>query len=199
MPEDWTALYAAGETPWEKGEPSPGLVEWLERNSISGETLIPGCGYGHDVRAVASRGAIATGLDIADNALEKAREFPAKGLARYENGDFLQLASEHRDRYDWVIEHTLFCAIDPKDRDRYVESVYQALKPTGKFLAVFFMNPDLDPGESGPPFGSDLTELDQRFNPYFDLIEDWIPSANYNSRIDRERMRIYSKKPNATI
>ena len=29
MPTDWEAQYQKGETPWEKGAPSPGLVDFL--------------------------------------------------------------------------------------------------------------------------------------------------------------------------
>ena len=111
MPQDWSHLYDTGETPWEKGEASPGLVEWLEAHSISGDALIPGCGYGHDARAVAKHGARALGLDLAENAINKARSFPTEGDVSFEIGDFLNLPSEFHGRYDWVIEHTLFCAI----------------------------------------------------------------------------------------
>jgi hypothetical protein len=52
---DWEQRYETGDTPWEKGAPAPPLLEWLEsRGSIRGDILVPGCGSGHDVRAIAA-------------------------------------------------------------------------------------------------------------------------------------------------
>ena len=49
----WQEKYEQGETPWDKGEPSPGLVDFLADHNLNGRILVPGCGSGHDVRAIA--------------------------------------------------------------------------------------------------------------------------------------------------
>ena len=190
----WTRCYESGETPWDKGEGAPGLVAWLDSNAIDGDVLVPGCGLGHDVRAIAAKGANPLGMDLAPLAIERAQSSPKVGTERFRIGDFLNLSDDLVGAFDWVVEHTLFCAINPKDRDPYVEAAHRALKPGGHFLAVFFINPDLDPGESGPPFGCEPSELDRRFDPYFELLEDWVPEANFPSRVGRERMRRYRRK-----
>jgi cyclopropane fatty-acyl-phospholipid synthase-like methyltransferase len=82
-----------------------------------------------------------------------------------------------------LFEHTLFCAIDPSDRDAYVRALLRWLKPGGFFLAVHYMIPDKD----GPPFGTDRDEILTRFSPHFELIEEWIPRS-YPNRIGLERM-----------
>ena len=52
---DWEERYESGDTPWEKGAPAPPLLEWLDsRGSIRGDVLVPGCGSGYDVRAIAA-------------------------------------------------------------------------------------------------------------------------------------------------
>ena len=56
--------------------------------------------------------------------------------------------------FDWVFEHTLFCAIDPAERDEYVRAVLRWLKPNGQYLAVNYLIPD----EAGPPFGTTREE-----------------------------------------
>ena len=58
MSTDWEAHYQANDTPWDKGEPSPGLVDWLAAHPAvpRGTVLVPGCGMGHDVRAWAAAG-----------------------------------------------------------------------------------------------------------------------------------------------
>ena len=71
---DWDALYRKGETGWDKGEASPVLIQWLAKNRPTGRWLVPGCGRGHDARALAESGAgEVVGLDLAPTAVEDAR------------------------------------------------------------------------------------------------------------------------------
>ena len=69
----WEDRYQDGETHWDKGEATPCLLQWLESETASGLTrgrvLVPGCGFGHDVRAWAEAGFEAHGLDIAPSAV----------------------------------------------------------------------------------------------------------------------------------
>src|SRR6267143_687061 len=62
---DWEARYESGDMPWEKGEPSPGLVDFLAAHPAlpRGSVAVPGCGSGHDVRAWAKAGFSACGFD----------------------------------------------------------------------------------------------------------------------------------------
>src|SRR5258708_19964101 len=64
---DWENRYQTGDMPWEKGAPSPGLVDFLSAhpNLPKGMVCVPGCGTGHDVRAWARAGFDTTGYDIA--------------------------------------------------------------------------------------------------------------------------------------
>ena len=77
---DWESRYQTKDMPWEKGEPSPGLVDFLAAHSKlkRGKILVPGCGTGHDVRAWAKAGFEVTGYDLAPSAIklceEKTRE-----------------------------------------------------------------------------------------------------------------------------
>jgi len=86
-------------------------------------------------------------------------------------------------RFDWLFEHTLFCAIQREERDNYARAVARWLKPQGQFLAVHYLIPDLD----GPPFGTTREEIVQRFSPDFELISDWVPRS-YPNRTGLERM-----------
>src|SRR5690242_3179241 len=54
----WEARYQSKDMPWEKGEASPGLVDFLEAHPglPRGKVCVPGCGTGHDVRAWANAG-----------------------------------------------------------------------------------------------------------------------------------------------
>ena len=187
----WEGRYQAKDTPWDKGEASPGLVDFLAAHPElkRGTVCVPGCGMGHDARAWARDGFDAVGYDIAPSAIQLAKECTAAaGLkARFALDDFLK--DEPPFLFDWVFEHTLFCAIDPLDRDNYVKAVLRWLRPDGNYLAVNYLIPD----EDGPPFGTTRGELLKRFSPYFDLLSEWVPRS-YPNRTGLELMLWWRRK-----
>jgi SAM-dependent methyltransferase len=188
---DWETRYRSGDMPWEKGEASPGLVDFLAGHPelARGKVCVPGCGTGHDAREWAKAGFAVTGYDIAPSAVALSRQrTAAAGLtARFEVGNFLK--DESPERFDWVFEHTLFCAIDPGDREDYVRAVMRWLKPGGDYLAVNYLIPDTD----GPPFGTTRDELVKRFSAHFDLMEEWVPRS-YPNRTGLELMLWWKKR-----
>jgi len=188
---EWETRYLAKDTPWEKGEASPGLIDFLATHAElpRGTVAVPGCGMGHDVRAWAKAGFSASGFDLAPTAVRLGREkTEAAGLnAVFEQRDFL--AEDPAAPFDWLFEHTLFCAIDPKRRDDYVQAAIRWLKPAGQFLAVFYMIPDTD----GPPFGTNRDEIMSRFSPHFELLESWVPRS-YPNRTGLEWMTWWRRR-----
>jgi SAM-dependent methyltransferase len=195
MPTDWEAQYQKGETPWDKGAPSPGLIDFLAANSLPGRVLVPGCGAGHDVRAIASRGSEVVGIDIAPSAITAAEAFPKVAGERYELANLFDLPASLRGSFDWVWEHTCFCAIDPAMRQAYVEAVAGALRPGGNLLAIFYLDPGNDNLDEGPPFEVSVAELDRLFQPHFSLAREWLPQRAYEGREGREWMRLLSVRP----
>jgi hypothetical protein len=174
---DWEGRYQAGETSWDKGAASPGLVDFLETHPElpRGSVLVPGCGMGHDVRAWAAAGFQATGLDVAPSAIRQAQERTApSSTAGFMAGNFLE---QPPSGFDWVFEHTLFCAINPARRDAYVHAVIHSLKPGGQFLAVHYM---LRENSNEPPFGCTQEELMDRFQTHFELLRGWVPRSHPN-------------------
>ena len=189
-PTDWEDRYRTGDMPWEKGAPHPALIDFLKSNPVHGRVLVPGCGTGHDVRALAATADEVVGLDIAPSAIARAKTQPAVGGERYQLGDFFALPPKMRGAFDVVFEHTCFCAIDPLLREKYAVAVASALKPGGHLLAIFYLDPGLDPGESGPPHGVTREELDDFFSPRFSLLREWKPAATYPGREGRETCRL---------
>src|SRR6266567_3213588 len=89
----WENRYQTGDMPWEKGEPSPGLVDFLAAHPglRRGSVAVPGCGSGHDVRAWARAGFEAFGYDLAPSAVRLGRD-KTKGTglsAQFQLADFL--------------------------------------------------------------------------------------------------------------
>lgn len=201
---DWEACYRSGETPWDKGCAAPPLQEVIERHGPAlwgnGPVLVPGCGLGHDVRALASLGIPVLGLDIAETAVEKAREFPSVGAETYEAGNFLDPAWGDGRHFSAIWEHTCFCAIDPGQRVRYAASTAGVLSPGEVFVGVFYLTPN-DPDEvvTGPPFNVSIAELDEVFSPWFERIDGWVPQRVYPSREGREWVGIFRKLPQPRV
>lgn len=183
---DWESRYASGETPWEKGAGSPGLDDFLHQHPQlpRGRVLVPGCGTGHDARLWARHGFEVTGLDLAPSAVRLAelRTREAGLTASFQTSDFLHDPAGMP--VDWIFEHTLFCAIQPADRDLYVPALLRWLAPGGQFLAVHYM---LREGATSPPFGCSQEELWERFSPAFELVRGWIPRS-YPNRAGLELM-----------
>ena len=192
-PVDWDARYIAGDTPWDKRSAAPPLLEFLAHHPITGRVLVPGCGSGHDARAIAGQeggGAEVTGLDLSETALRFARGFPAAGSEIYEQGDLFALPKEWDRRFDWVFEHTCFCAIPPVRRTDYVAAISRVLKRGGHYLAIFFLDPGVD---DGPPHGTTREEIADLFDPDFELLEEWIPEKTFMGREGQELCQLRRK------
>lgn len=189
---DWEDLYQRGETGWDKGAPAPGLLAFLETHPLTGRVLVPGCGRGHDVYALAEAGAReVVGLDLAPSAVAQARQHPK---ACYVVGDLFALPESLQGVFDAVFEHTCFCAIPRVRRDDYARSVAQALTPGGLLLALFYLNPrDNSDPTLGPPFGVTVVELEAHFTPHFTIVRAEPPAATYPGREGREVLWLLQK------
>lgn len=188
---DWEARWQTGDTPWDHGEPSPPLVDWLSRNAIAGRVLVPGCGRGHDVRALAAAGATPIGIDLSPTAIDRASFLPRAGSEHYRVENLFQLPPELVGAFDWVFEHTCFCAIGLERRGDYAAAVVAALRPGGRLLAVFYLDPGRD---EGPPFGVTKGELDALFGPNFETVYEYIPAVSYPGREGRELVRLMRRR-----
>ena len=86
-----------------------------------------------------------------------------------------------------------FAVFDPP-RPEAQEAVAALLKPGGMLVGVWYINPDMDPGETGPPFGIELEALADLFRPHFETVEDYVPAVSYPGREGRERLRVLRRR-----
>jgi len=186
---NWERRWSTGTATWDHGEPSPPLAAYLQNHAMEGSVIVPGCGSGHDARLLAVHGLSVLAVDISATAIETARRYPAAGELKFLEADWLRLPVGLGGQFDWVVEHTCFCALDPSRRADYVDAVDFALRRGGRLLAVFYLDPA---APEGPPFGVAPGELTELFNR-FQLIARWRPTEGFESRLGREEMRLYKK------
>ena len=158
--DDWQGRYDAGQTGWDRGTASPALFRWLERDLIPpASVLVPGCGRGHEVLELASRGFDVTAVDIARTPVRELsnRLNSSRLVAEVLREDVLRLTADKP--FDVVYEQTFLCALDPHRWRDYERLLASCLKAEGKLLALFMQT---DRPE-GPPFHCDLAEMRQLF------------------------------------
>jgi len=193
---EWQRRYEQNDTPWDKGTAAPPLIRFLQGDVITGRVLVPGCGRGHEVRALAlQRDCSAVGLDLSSTAIAEATRLATEAgideTASFITGDFFQLPAQMIGSFDWLVEHTCFCAIEPRQRPEYVCAAFAALRTGGKIFGIFYLNPDT---ESGPPFAVSTEELMSLFEPHFTVLEQWVPEVSFPGRENRELALILQKR-----
>lgn len=186
---DWNARYENEDTPWDKGAPAPILKSLLSDGVFptNAEVLVPGCGYGHDAREIAAAGYSATGMDISELALDKARAMTdvdsITGEVSWELEDIFSAELPQKKRYDVIWEHTCYCAIPPEMRESFINAAYDLLKEEGLFIGVFFTAPQTKPG---PPHMTGREDLLEMLSQKFTLIWEREPKSYYPGREGKE-------------
>ena len=168
--EFWQQRYEQDSIGWDMGQVSPPLKAYIDQLPESAKEqaiLVPGAGNAYEVGYLHEQGFTnVTLVDFAPAPIEAFAErypdFPAEHLIC---ADFFELSPE-KYQFDWVLEQTFFCAINPARRDEYVAQMAALLKPNGKLVGLLF---DKDFGRDEPPFGGTKAEYQQRFATRFDI------------------------------
>ncbi|MBS2029334.1 MAG: methyltransferase domain-containing protein [Deltaproteobacteria bacterium] len=188
--DDWEQRYREQTTQWDLGEPAPPLVR-ASSLLTPVRTVVVGCGTGQDALSLASRGFDVTGVDFAPSAVRIATESAAKRklTARFIQADVLTLPGENAP-WDLWVEHTCFCAIDPSQRDAYVEAAHRSIAPNGKLLALFYAHKR----EGGPPFATTRAEVEKRFGARFELVSMEVPPDSIERRRGEELLTLFKRR-----
>ena len=190
---NWEEAYQRGEVFWNKGEPSPPLKQYLERYPIGGRALVPGCGHGHEVALAVEHGMDAVGLDLAPTGIASARALYPNLAERFVVGDLFSPPSELHGAFDLVLEHTCMSGLHPTLRNHYRRGIDLTLRRGGLLIGVWFIDPQLDPGEEGPPFPFSVPDLTALFAEGYEIVEDYVPEVSFASRVSRERVLVYRR------
>ena len=187
---DWDEKYQKGEVFWDRGAASPPMKQYLQRHPVQGRALVPGCGRGHEVALAAELGIDATGLDIAPTAVAEAQALYPKLADRFVVGDLFNPPAAMRGAFDVVLEHTCMSGLPPALRRDYRRGIDLTLRRGGLLIGVWFINPDLDPGDEGPPFPFSVPDLTTLFANGYEIVADYVPEVAFTGREGRERVRV---------
>lgn len=194
-PDFWENRYQEGTTRWDLGQAAPPLVQLFPSGDAPppGKTVVLGCGRGYDALLFAEKGFEVLGVDYAPSAIAAAKQQAAERNinAQFIQRDIFDLLPEYHEQFDYGVEHTCFCALEPTLRDLYVQLVHQLLKPGGQFIGLFFTHSR--PG--GPPYGSNPEELRQLFGQHFQILSLEPSAHSVSSRQGEEHLGIFRKAP----
>jgi hypothetical protein len=147
---------------------------------------------GHDAREFARHGYDVVAVDFARDAAHAMREamhpdFPHAVLEH----DFFQLDPALDGTFDYVLEYTCYCAIDPRRRAEYADKIAQVLKRGGKYIALAF---PLGEHAGGPPFAVNADELIQALEQRgMKLLHREFPPDTIKPRKGREELLVVEK------
>lgn len=163
-PEYWELRYQNEQTGWDIGAPSTPLAEFI--NCIQNKEaaiLIPGCGNSYEAEYIVEQGFTnLTVIDIATSPVERLQQkIGNKATVLLE--DFF----DHKGSYDFILEQTFFCALDPSLRPAYVQKMNALLSNQGKLAGVLF-NKQF---ETNPPFGGSRAAYEELFSTHLHLLK----------------------------
>lgn len=157
----WKSAWKDRDVPWDAGAAPPELEQLVSEERLpAGRALVPGCGSGYDVFALASPERTTVGLDLASGAEARFEELRAErdispSQAPFVTADFFEY--QPAERFDLVWDYTFLCAIEPERRERWAERMFELLEPGGMVAALLFpvVRPGVPPVSedgSGPPY-----------------------------------------------
>ena len=161
----WSNIYTTETPGWELNAPSPVLKDMLPRIKLpKSRVLVLGCGSGNDAAFFAEQGHFVMAVDFSHEAIALAqKKYGHLTNLKFVQNDVFKLDRSWEQSFDFIFEHTLYCAIPPERRTEYIHVWRKMLAPTGQIMAVFFVMEK----RVGPPFGGSEWEIRERLKKYF--------------------------------
>ena len=148
----WDEAYRQNNVPWDIGRPQPAILRVAEWGGLVEPVLDSGCGSGEHALLAASMGLEVKGVDVAGEAIERARgKARQRGLsAEFVVGDVLALKDIVRldTPFRTVIDVGCFHTFSNADRPLYAASLAAVTQP-GAILHLLCFS-EHTPGNDGP-------------------------------------------------
>lgn len=168
----WNEAYAAGQPPWDTGQPEPVLIDFLASGVVTPCPVLEiGAGTGTNAIWMAERGFNVLGVDISPLAIERAQAKMAERAlrCRFTEWDIL-VAPPPDGPFQFVFDRGCFHVFDePEERQRFATQVAAALAPGGLWLSLIGST-EGPPCEVGPPRRS-VREVALAIEPALEIVE----------------------------
>lgn len=192
-PQFWEDIYRADDAGWDLGGATPVFTQIAEEID-PGKLCILGSGRGYDAIMFAKKGFDVTAVDFADSAIRAVNELTQKEhvIVRTIKDDIFALKHKLSNTFDYIIEQTCFCAINPGRRKEYEYLVKSLLKPGGKLIGLWFPL-DKTWEDGGPPWGTTIEEVKVIFKNGWKIEKEQFPELSIPPRKGREKLIVFQK------
>eukprot|EP00040_Diaphanoeca_grandis_P004043 m.26825 g.26825 ORF g.26825 m.26825 type:complete len:269 (+) comp15561_c0_seq1:86-892(+) len=155
--ESFERMWSKGIDPgkfFDAGMVEPGLQQLVDTGTLpNGRALVPGCGRGYAVAALASPDRVCTGLEISKTGCDVAKDF-LKDVPNTEMvvGDFFEDFCELAKvggGYSVIYDCTFFCILQPEQRPIWAKRMHHLLRVGGVLVVDIF---PIASHTLGPPF-----------------------------------------------
>jgi SAM-dependent methyltransferase len=158
----WDERFAKDFIPWDARGVPPLFAQFVKSrgNTLGSRVLVPGCGSAYEVKLLDRAGFEVVAIDYAAAAVQRARAVLGADLADrcVRQADLFEFAATSP--FDWIYERALLAALPPALWPRWADAVEQLLKPGGRVVGYFVIDPQLDARRRGPPFAALRAEVD---------------------------------------
>ena len=206
-PEYWDAAYREDRDNWDMGTPTPVFVDLVTRLGMDFRTigaddysrlgraprvLIPCSGRGYDALLFAAHDWEVTAVDFAEEPLQWLRKEAAHARLPVTvlQEDMFTLAHSHPGDFDFIVEYTCVCALEPQRRQEFLSFSHDILRPGGVLLALLF---PVDGRPGGPPFSIDVPQFKREAEEQFTLLHESTPETSVKPRLGRERLLLWRR------
>ncbi|MGD8402174.1 MAG: methyltransferase domain-containing protein [Anaerolineales bacterium] len=192
--DKWEMDYQRGGDGWDLGGPNPVFRSLIESGQISPGKMIVVCsGRGHDAREFSRHGFQVTAVDFAPSAAQwMERLSDSEAPVEILQDDLFTLPAQFDSSFDYMLEYTCYCAIDPQRRAEFADLTARLLKPGGLYISLAY---PVSQHAGGPPFAVSVLEVLKLFQERgFKLVERKTPTDSVPARRGAEELLLLQKE-----
>ncbi len=193
-PDFWEDIYKKYDIGWDLGGPTPYFSN-IATKLEPGKLVILGCGRGHDAIIFAKLNFEVTAVDFAPSAITYLKNLCEQEKVKVNiiQSDIFSLKNSFNNYFDYIIEQTCFCAINPGRRGEYEGLAHRILNSTGSLIGLWYpINKAIKDG--GPPWGVSISSLKDIFEKRWIIKEECYSEFSVEKRKQREKLIIFKRR-----
>ncbi|SVC01795.1 uncharacterized protein METZ01_LOCUS254649 [marine metagenome] len=135
-----------------------------------------------------------TAIDFAPSAISYLKKLAVDSKVDIHaiNTDIFNLSNNYYNQFNYVIEQTCFCAINPTMRNNYEQLVSNLLVKGGLLIGLWFPL-DKNISEGGPPWATSIDEVKNLFSTRWKIEREEFSTLSIKPRKDREKLIVFRK------